>query len=72
MSIKRTITVDTLDDLAEFIGQQAKEYEDRAATYKKSRDSNPRHTTATSIAEARATALGLRLAQSIVEDTDFS
>lgn len=72
MTIKRIITVDTLDDLAEYIGLQAKEYEDSAADRKKTRARNPAYMTKTSIVQAKATAVGLRLAQRIVEDSEMS
>jgi len=72
MSIKQTITVDTLEDLAEYIGQKAKDYEDQAARFQKTRDGNPKYMTKASISEARSVAYGLRLAESIVEDTEFA
>jgi hypothetical protein len=72
MSIKRTITIDTLDDLAQFIGERAKEYEDQAARFQKTRDGNPKYMTKASISEARSVAIGLRLAESVVQDTEFS
>ena len=71
MTIRRIIQIDTLDDLAEFISEQAKMYEKQAADYKKSRAINSRHFTKVQIATSKATALGLRLAERIVKDTEY-
>lgn len=71
MTVRRIIEVDTLDDLATFVAEQAEMYEQQAASYKKSRAANPRHFTKVQIAESQGTAHGLRLAERIVKDTVF-
>lgn len=71
-TITRSITVDTLDDIADFIAVEKKIYTDRFNQYVKHNESVKGAFTQKQIANAANIAVGLGLAESIVRDCQFA
>lgn len=71
-TITRSITVDTLDDIADFIAVEKKIYTDRFNEYVKHNKSVKGAFTQKQIANAANIAVGLGLAESIVRDCQFA
>lgn len=70
-TIKRIITVETLDDVADAIAERVTEQRKQCESYVRARERNPAHMTQKTILEARAIGYGLSRAEAIVRDCQF-